>query len=577
MYQWLNVVSEAQVFNYGERLLFDLMVPEPAAFYIDATTHKDRKDATRPPWPLMVIPAGFDASGNAVVRPVDATDLAADGTLWSMTNGGTGVADINNILNARPLTPDDLSDEPTSRTYYGHFAGRYNAAVTAPGEPFLTLPKSFSGTKADKGGVYASSDDLKIDSGWEVDKVVVQAVFNGDEGDDSIDGDEYLQVLVGNMYFVFGPNDSDRTGTRGTRTTLAANPDDFQSRRRFGSASGEMAIPEAPLGGVAGQPSVLRVDSDTHIAGPLPIAIESRQANDFAATVLVVCRRTKAAYRAWQVGVFNAVLTSYATMQSDYQDKLTAQAFDAARQPKAGINPGENRRIEQSELKKTCICLLMGTDMQYWEGLFFNFLISPRDFGAVQADNYFLPDRDAATEQGRFIRFFEQAMEWEHMTYFFYPYYWARKETWRDNSVIYEDDPTFADFLKAGSARVVVPVRPGMRKDLTYYLITGNIWGGKDLPAISDNDYLPITEEIKAQDDAPGNETPVGDPWEASVPTSLIRLRDLQDGLPIWARFTVSEGKPPVDRIVYVPGKLDAKNVFVPDYGTLINGVWSPN
>jgi hypothetical protein len=36
VYQWLNKVYEAQVFNYGSRLLFDLTIPEPAAFILDA-------------------------------------------------------------------------------------------------------------------------------------------------------------------------------------------------------------------------------------------------------------------------------------------------------------------------------------------------------------------------------------------------------------------------------------------------------------------------------------------------------------------------------------------------------------
>jgi len=36
VYQWINKIYEAQVFNYGSRLLFDLIIPEPAAFILDA-------------------------------------------------------------------------------------------------------------------------------------------------------------------------------------------------------------------------------------------------------------------------------------------------------------------------------------------------------------------------------------------------------------------------------------------------------------------------------------------------------------------------------------------------------------
>src|SRR5439155_5160540 len=37
-YQWLDKVSEAQVYNYGKRLLFDVTVPEPATNFILAQT-----------------------------------------------------------------------------------------------------------------------------------------------------------------------------------------------------------------------------------------------------------------------------------------------------------------------------------------------------------------------------------------------------------------------------------------------------------------------------------------------------------------------------------------------------------
>jgi len=40
MYQWVERVYEAQVYNYGIRLFFDVMVPEPAAFYMQVLAHQ---------------------------------------------------------------------------------------------------------------------------------------------------------------------------------------------------------------------------------------------------------------------------------------------------------------------------------------------------------------------------------------------------------------------------------------------------------------------------------------------------------------------------------------------------------
>jgi hypothetical protein len=153
--------------------------------------------------------------------------------------------------------------------------------------------------------------------------------------------------------------------------------------------------------------------------------------------------------------------------------------------------------------------------------------------------------------------------------YLFYPYYWARHQNWYGSALLDSGDPLFAEFLKAGAARVVVPVRLQLEADVRYFLMTGQIWSGGGLPEISDTDYLPITEEIKARDNAPGDEKPQGDPWDVVLPTTLIKLRD-DDSLPIWKKFPVS------GQDVWVPG-LTQDDKWIPDYGTLdAAGHWSP-
>ena len=54
IYQWLDRVYEAQVYDYGMRLFFDVMVPEPAAFLLQALEH------TKTPADLPPRPAKFD-------------------------------------------------------------------------------------------------------------------------------------------------------------------------------------------------------------------------------------------------------------------------------------------------------------------------------------------------------------------------------------------------------------------------------------------------------------------------------------------------------------------------------------
>jgi len=63
----------------------------------------------------------------------------------------------------------------------------------------------------------------------------------------------------------------------------------------------------------------------------------------------------------------------------------------------------------------------------------------------------------------------------------------------------------------------------------------GEIWNGGPLPAISNDLYLPIAEEIAERMDMPGDEIIQGDPWEVRIPTNLVKLRN-DDSLPKWQK-----------------------------------------
>jgi hypothetical protein len=189
-----------------------------------------------------------------------------------------------------------------------------------------------------------------------------------------------------------------------------------------------------------------------------------------------------------------------------------------------GRNPEANTAVIIAELRKACIEQL--TTQHYDQ------------FGAIGVDVKNRPEIDFGrlATQGPFIRFFEQAFEWERVVYFFYPYFWASKDTWVVRSLLDDsDDPNFADFLRAGAARVVFPVRPGFEDAVIHYLETGLIWDGGDPPDISSSLYLPIVQEVAEAEQQPGTEVAVGDPWDVRVPTQLIKLRK-DDSLPSWQK-----------------------------------------
>jgi hypothetical protein len=127
--------------------------------------------------------------------------------------------------------------------------------------------------------------------------------------------------------------------------------------------------------------------------------------------------------------------------------------------------------------------------------------------------------------------------------YIAYPYFWGEKSSWVSKLTINDPDPVFDEFLKSGFARVVVPARPGFEGAIDHFMRFGVPWNGGPLPPITSGVYVPIANELAERLGKPEQEVPQGDPWDVTLPTTLVKLRR-DDSLPIWKR----EGN------VWIPG-----------------------
>ena len=233
-----------------------------------------------------------------------------------------------------------------------------------------------------------------------------------------------------------------------------------------------------------------------------------------------------------------AVLTSKAqSTLSVHLDKMVKEGLIGYRD-----DPEDNRRkifyvisrpvgssvVPREELKKAVISVFTA---QHFDS-----------FNSIETGGMGMPQVALAEAglEGPYIRFFEQAFEWEQMMFLYYPYYWGRKSRWVEASFIEDADFAFAAFMKAGAARVVVSVRPGFELAVAHFLETGQIWEGGDPPLVTSASYLNIIDEIKERQQAPGAEVAVGAPWEVRLPTTLIALRK-KDSLPRWQKNTAGE------------------------------------
>ncbi|EAR20707.1 hypothetical protein [Nitrococcus mobilis] len=253
-----------------------------------------------------------------------------------------------------------------------------------------------------------------------------------------------------------------------------------------------------------------------YVSGQVPVGFRDWNNFSYVIAVNLMCIRTDAHMSKWRYDTFSAIQDAYRDYQADYQARL-AQAEIGEGIQVLGRNPAENGRIIRDELQRSCLSLLTGTDLEDYDG-----------FQPTGEAGEWRLDKARALHEGSEARFFQHAFEWENMTYVFYPYFWGRSgDRWINVLHQFGDpDPNLATFVKAGMARVQVPVRPGFEAVVARYCQDGELWAGDDAPLIGEDLHVPIIDEIKRELEAPDEGVPVDDPWEYRVPTSLVLLED---------------------------------------------------
>jgi hypothetical protein len=433
IYQWLDRIYEAQVHDYGIRLFFDVMVPEPAAFQLQAI-------------------ASRVGAAEGLERPKPFTRKPSE------------------------LTPQNYHD----------YVRTYQAADVEPPPPlYRTVSLPLEGaTQNATDPELTRTQEVQLPDGYEAVSAMVTASFVAWEkvGDDVVFDHAALWFHVGQNVWKKGYGD--------------------------------------------GHTRFMWLDNEQQT---LPVAMRTLFVSSFAAAIEISCRRTSA-YEKWQLKTHAAILAGYLKLKQDYDDKLAALSVESSTQPE-GRNPTENRAIERTELKRQAISTITG---QYFEA-----------FGAIRqsATQEARIDFDEALAEGNYARFFEQAFDWDNMTYEFYPYYWARRTTWVDRLLTQDVDSLHAEFLKAGYARLRIPVNPDFERGVFHFLDTGSVWQGGELPEITSTGYVALLEEIAQRRETATQEIPVGPPWDIRLPTTLVRVKPTP-ALPAWERNDEGEWLP---------------------------------
>jgi len=120
-------------------------------------------------------------------------------------------------------------------------------------------------------------------------------------------------------------------------------------------------------------------------------------------------------------------------------------------------------------------------------------------------------NRKASQEATGRWYFFDRAFDWRLSEFIFFDYFRNPICKWEDTFDPNEPNFLFKSFLRAGYARLQLPVAPGMEADVMSYLQDGTFWNGDEFPPgdPSDDRYKSVVSELKhsygcRQNDRPG-------------------------------------------------------------------------
>lgn len=534
IYRWLDKKYKAQVYNYGQRWMFEFVIPEPAAFYVTAKLKAAEFDISAPKKPS---PPRYKTV--KIIKP--------------------GTSDV------------ELTAEAITKDIFDKLRMHYDLSELTYPQAQITIP--FSDLQ--------KNNNLTVNVGGAGNRVWINNQYKSK----STEGYNVKSVsIVGNVKF---------WGKEGNFAGAEASNDNFEDNKWLFMVNGVTVWDERDGSKNDKENHVL--DNFIDLTSPINakngevILDISFQDLDWYSIMAYLGLQVDADYLLdQQTKIYRKIFTieqgkidkinqeleiSYNSQLSDYRNKLDDLSAHTVNDIIQGQSEGFNKRTIADELKKHCISMI-AKEFDLYQN---DDLLSNKDaLGNVDVESKYdafiaeevtltnvdgtvkkdedgnditevitefretkkivkFPkiDIDQAKFKARYVQFIEQAFEWQQIAYIFYPYFWADEKKWINlMSRLNYTDNNMTAFLKAGSSRVLLSVTPGYYNAVMHFLATREPWGGGPLPVIGDPLFIPIYEEIRKQQDDLQNATPDGDEWDFEVPTSLIYLQDSTSPIP---------------------------------------------
>jgi len=504
IYRWLDKKYKAQLFNYGKRMMFEFVIPEPAAFFVESR--------------LRAFEAQLECP-----QPPQAPSLKSIS------------------LNLKPSDIDEIKFQELRQQYdlaeftFPELTRRVAFINPETGEDFFREQGVDGGSKW-----YAKGHNCRLNAkGYSLTNLIVDGYiqYQGKKEKDPKEQNT-LEIFLDGNQVVREQNEAEQWWQKNPAsvypsqvTTVFANDDValtigfWDVGEYYISIYAELSIAQQPL-----------LDWQTQVFNKVK-AVEQQKIDKQNQELQI----------------------SYLSQMSDYRNRLTQLKATAVNSLLQGQSEGFNRQIILTELKKHCLTLLTKDfDADDSDDLISKIeavqgrsdLFNYRRFNVTEnspngttcsfevvSENIAYPSIviEQAKRKARFVQFLEQAFEWQQLAYIFYSYFWAIPPKWIDMMNRNDDaDPTMSAFLQAGSAKVLLAVTPAYEDAVLHFLATREPWEGGQAPVIGDPLFIQLYEEMRKRQDDLYNAVAEGDPWTFTLPTSLVYLDGSGAQLPIF-------------------------------------------
>lgn len=224
----------------------------------------------------------------------------------------------------------------------------------------------------------------------------------------------------------------------------------------------------------------------------------------------------------WQLEFYQQIKDTLSSRRP--AENETAEALDLIEVADLSASPTAAKRMIHQELCRLALQFVLGTDLTGLGGV---------DRQALDFPLYPQIDYARVNDLQLTMDFLDKVFDFEKMTYRFLPHYLGGAEQ-RLSAFGQSTTGVLNEFLNAGAVEIILPVTLLKEEQLLYFLHTGLIMGGEDIPLPYDRNALALYDEIIEARAMEQSDDPIEiDSWTENLSTEHVILQD-GAALPDW-------------------------------------------